>query len=186
MASLLSTVAKSQKPQQPPGQQPQIVGELSSDEKALMQDAITQCMKLIYDKKGFKTLLKTIQTTVRDDPPFLGLANVASQILFRVKQASVEQQVDLTDDIMLYVAKYVVEDLIRAAIKAGIYRKDFPQGFIDGAYVRTVDMYRASLQKAGMIDQGHYQRVWDNMKKFSREGTLLTRLGMNRATRRRL
>lgn len=161
-----------------------VMGKLSAEDKVILKEAVSQGISILYEKKMFEKALGVIKASANANPPFLGVSKVVVWAMVTLKKASIEQKVDLTDDIMLYVAHALVRDMVNAAIRARIFTKDFPKGFVDGAFIRTVDEYRRELQKLGLLDEEKYKRVWSRLQESEKEGTLLAQLGLNRQKRR--
>lgn len=157
---------------------------LSPEEQKVYENVVQQGKSLIYDKSTFDSELEKIKSTADGQVPFDGLSDVLAMTLTKLKMDSQKAGIEVSDEVMWKAGARLNEELTTAAMEAGIFTKDYPQGYIDGSYTRGINKYREMLQQAGLYDENKYKALFQGMIQSDKEGTLLSKLGLNRADRR--
>ena len=155
---------------------------LTPVERKAFDMAMNQIKALVYAKDVFKNVLESIKLSLKGDIPFAGLSTVVANAMSKIKTDSLKAKVDLSDNVMLAVGAEMIGDLATMVHQAKVYT--FPQGMIDGAYIRAVTIYQQTEQKAGRIDVAAHKAKFQQMVAEDKNGTLAAKLGLNRHQRR--
>ncbi|MDO8534629.1 MAG: hypothetical protein Q7S17_07810, partial [Xanthobacteraceae bacterium] len=157
--------AEPAQPEQPEGEQPNVTPE----EQAAYSKFMDNALKLIYDPKTFKTVLKSLAGT-RD--PVDNLANTAAIIVERLTSSAKKAGAPIDPAVLMNGATEIVEDLANTAGPEHARIHDFTQEELNAADIRMKDLVRQLLIKSGAIDPEAMKQEFQGLAQADQQGKL--------------
>lgn len=124
--------------------------QATPEEQELYEQFVSKAFMLVYDEKFFPTVVEMLRG---GDDPIEGLAVAASTVIARVLTAAKDAQADLPGDVAFHAGKEVFEDLAELSRQAGIHDFSADPDAFEGAYFRTLDRLRQTLEGTGDINK---------------------------------
>ena len=171
MAGLLQ-----QKPQQPPnagagasdrfsneGDEPNV----SPEEQQQYYVFVTNGMKILDDQKALPKILEAIKG---DGSPVEGLGNALAMLVMRLEDSAAQQGQKIDGELMLEGGTELLEQMVELAEAAGVH--EFTKKEMESALYLAMDIYRASRQESGQLDEEALDADWQELMRADEAGEL--------------
>jgi len=143
--------------------------QASPEEQGQYEHFVAKAYDLIYDRA---MMPKIIDMLAGEGDPTEGLARAAALVIKRVMDMAEGAGEKLAGDVILHAGTEVFEDLANLSKVAKI--KDFSQDqdAFEGAYFKTLDMFRTMLQESGRLDEGAAKKDLETLMAMDKDGKL--------------
>lgn len=140
---------------------------VSPEEQQLYNEFVKNGMKLLYNEKGTKAIVKALDG---GGNPVQGLANTLVAIVSRLDQSAKEKGKEFPGDVMLHGAQELLEQMADFSEQSGGYAYDEKE--METAFYMALDMYRQNMQDAGQLDQKMYQGEMAELETQDEQGMI--------------
>jgi len=144
----------------------------SPEEQEMADRFVGRAWELIYDDQTFPGIVETLRGGAEGGDPVQGLAHATDMVVARIGQAAEEAGQQLQPDPVMHAFGDIFEELAEISRRAKI--KDYSQDrdAFEGAYYQALDLYRARLDKAGVINKESHQQGLQYLMEADQNGTL--------------
>lgn len=145
--------------------EPEEQGNVAPEEQQAYDQFVSQGMKLIFNEQTLPSLLKMIDG---DGDPVIGLASAATNVIMRLVTSEGAPKFDPA--VLLHGGTEILEILANAAEESKLH--DFTPEELQQAELRTLDMVRDQMTKAGLIDGEALKGEFAQIAQADKEGSL--------------
>ncbi len=128
---------------------------------------VTNGMKILDDQKALPKILETIKG---DGSPVEGLGNALALLVMRLEDSAAEGGQKIDNAVLESGGAELLEQMVELAEAAGVH--EFTKKEMESALYLAMDIYRASRQESGQLDEEALGADWQELMRADEAGEL--------------